>query len=63
LQHHLEVPAFFLSQLKGKRSSTTTIINNARHWWLTPVILATQKAEIKRTTVKVSPGKQLETLP
>jgi hypothetical protein len=27
-------------------------------WWLTPVILATQKAEIRRIRFKASPGKQ-----
>jgi hypothetical protein len=26
--------------------------NTARHWWLTPVILATQEAEIKRIIVQ-----------
>jgi hypothetical protein len=29
----------------------------ARHWWLTPVILATQEAEFRRMVVKASPGK------
>jgi hypothetical protein len=28
----------------------------ARHWWLIPVILATQKAEIWRITVQSNPG-------
>jgi hypothetical protein len=28
----------------------------ARHWWLTPVILATQEAEIRRITVQSHPG-------
>jgi hypothetical protein len=28
-----------------------------RHWWLTPVILATQEAEIRRIVVQSSPGK------
>jgi hypothetical protein len=27
------------------------VFDVARHWWLTPVILATQKAEIRRITV------------
>jgi hypothetical protein len=29
----------------------------SRHWWLTPVILATQEAEIRETQFKASPGK------
>jgi hypothetical protein len=28
----------------------------AGHWWLTPVILATQEAEIRRLTVRSQPG-------
>jgi hypothetical protein len=30
----------------------------ARHWWLTPVILATQEAEIRRITLEATPGKE-----
>jgi hypothetical protein len=30
--------------------------NEARHQWLTPVILATQKAEIRMITVRSQPG-------
>jgi hypothetical protein len=28
----------------------------AGHWWLTPIILAIQEAEIKRTAVQSQPG-------
>jgi hypothetical protein len=28
----------------------------AGHWWLTPVILATQEAEIRRMAVRSQPG-------
>jgi hypothetical protein len=30
----------------------------ARHWWLTPVILAIQEAEIRRMGFEASSGKQ-----
>jgi hypothetical protein len=31
-------------------------IIKARYWWLTPVILATQDAEIRKTAVPSQPG-------
>jgi hypothetical protein len=32
----------------------------ARCWWLVPVILATQKGEVRRITFEVNPGKSFE---
>jgi hypothetical protein len=37
--------------MKDKLKTTTTKKQVAGHWWLTPVILATQEAEIRRITV------------
>jgi hypothetical protein len=34
------------------------IVEFARHWWLSPVILATQEAEIRGSQFKASPGRQ-----
>jgi hypothetical protein len=37
--------------LKKKKKKTSLKRKGARHWWLTPVILATQEAEIRRIMV------------
>jgi hypothetical protein len=34
----------------------TRILQEAGHWWLIPIILATQEAEIRRITVGSQPG-------
>jgi hypothetical protein len=31
-------------------------LDTSRHWWLTPVILATLEEEIRRITVQSQPG-------
>jgi hypothetical protein len=31
--------------------------HGARHWWLTPIILATQEAKIRKIEVQASPNK------
>jgi hypothetical protein len=36
--------------------------NKCPAWWLTPVILATQEAEIRRITVQYSQGKYFTSL-
>jgi hypothetical protein len=37
--------------------------NTARHWWLTPVLIASQEAEIKKIEVRSQPWQiVLETL-
>jgi hypothetical protein len=52
---------------KKKKNRTVTITVNGRNglknqvsqaWWLTPVILATQEAEIRRLLIQVTPGKK-----
>jgi hypothetical protein len=47
-----------LRNRKVLRYQATKSITNAHFhtWWLTPVILATQEAEIKRTVAKSQPG-------
>jgi hypothetical protein len=39
----------------GKECGIKTL-SIARYWWLTPVILATQEAKIRRITVQSQPG-------
>jgi hypothetical protein len=52
---HLEPATNYLKGLKQIDVSTKSNIQ-ARHWWLTPVILATQEAEIRRIVVQSQPG-------
>jgi hypothetical protein len=46
--------SMFIKAQRGNNSSVhkKKNINNARCWWLTPVILPTQEAEIRRIAVQ-----------
>jgi hypothetical protein len=41
---------------KSKQKKSSLKQTETRHWWLTPVILDTQEAEIRRITVQNQPG-------
>jgi hypothetical protein len=56
LNYHLE--HWFSNFLKIKPSSKTTLVR-ARRQWLTPVILATQEAEIRRIVVQSPPRQRV----
>jgi hypothetical protein len=40
-----------------QKTTTKKQFHSAGHWWLMPVILATQEAEIRKIGFKASPGK------
>jgi hypothetical protein len=44
----------------GKQASKHRKTFQAGHWWLTPVILATQEAEIRRITVVILATQEAE---
>jgi hypothetical protein len=49
-----------VAELQGENTER----NAARFLWLTPIILATQEAEIRRIAVQIQPGQIVrETLP
>jgi hypothetical protein len=41
---------------EGRKGKNELKLYFARHWWLTPVILATQETEIRRIMVRSQPG-------
>jgi hypothetical protein len=52
-QFYIACKKYTLLKEKGKKATHKGI---KRCWWFTPVILATQEAEIRRTTVQSQPG-------
>jgi hypothetical protein len=47
----------FVFYFKAKKGRTDKLLRiQAGHWWLTPIILTTQEAEIRRILVQSQPG-------
>jgi hypothetical protein len=59
------VASIFLTVFLALQTKLFPLHNHsfARHWWLTPIILTTQEAEIRRILVQSQPGQRVpETL-
>jgi hypothetical protein len=68
LEHWVTGPGHLPASTAGNQGRLLTEVVSksdaflSGRWWLTPVILATQEAEIRRTTVQSQPGKLFERL-
>jgi metal-dependent hydrolase (beta-lactamase superfamily II) len=57
--HHTQIIVLCISHAQSDHAISLDSYNKetqqARHWWLTPIILATQEAEIRKIAVQSQP--------